>query len=230
MDFFKNKSREEYLFLATSLFCLVPILIGLLIYNEMPENMPIHWNINGEVDGYTSRNMALFIMPTVMFIIDFIVKLAMITSSKEEWKKIKINKYLLPFLSILIILIEILSVKKIVGEQIILLFVFGFCGIIFISLGFGMSKIKQNKVIGVRTPWTLNDEENWEKTHKFSKNVFIICGIVFILLGLIDFDESLMSIILFVNIGMMALLTCGYSYIIYRIKLKESRDDNGKGN
>ncbi len=217
MDILKNK--KHCLYLASSLLCLLPILIGVLVYNQMPESMPIHFNISGEVDGLASKNFALFGLPFIFFGIDILTKFIVVHNEKNYDSR-KIFQYILPAISFFVVILEIVSVLGIAGEQIILLFTFSLVGIMFIVLGFHMPNIKQNKVMGVRTPWSLSDEENWVKTHKFSKYVFIVSGFVYILLGFIDINESVMIVILFANISIMLILTVGYSYLLHRKKLR----------
>ena len=58
----KNKGA----LILTSLVLLVPILVGLLLWDRLPEQIPSHWGINGEVDGWSSKAFAVFGFPCIL--------------------------------------------------------------------------------------------------------------------------------------------------------------------
>ena len=88
-------------------------------------------------------------------------------------------------------------------------------GILFIVLGNYLHKVKQNYSIGLKHPWTLNDEENWNRTHRFGAWVFIIAGIAMCVNGYFKSDVAL---------GIIVILTIAapvvYSYALYLKEVK----------
>ena len=74
--------------IITSLVILIPIIIGLILWNKLPEQMPIHWDINGNVDGYSSKTMAVFAMPLFLLLIHWICVFA--TSADPKKQNIKV--------------------------------------------------------------------------------------------------------------------------------------------
>ena len=92
-----------------------------------------------------------------------------------------------------------------------------FIGIFFITTGNYLPKFSQNNTIGIRIPWTMNDEENWYKTHRFASKLYIILGILFIFSKFIQNDDIrfYISIMLF---SIFIFLPLVYSYIIYKNK------------
>ena len=62
----KNKKRYFILVAVLSLLCLIPMIIGLTVYEQIPDILPNHMNFKGEIDGYASKNEVVFIMPLIM--------------------------------------------------------------------------------------------------------------------------------------------------------------------
>ena len=61
--------------IITSLIILLPIVAGVILWNQLPEQIPSHWNMNGEVDGWSSKPFAVFGMPLIMVALQWICAL-----------------------------------------------------------------------------------------------------------------------------------------------------------
>ena len=84
-------------------------------------------------------------------------------------------------------------------------------GILFIVIGNYMHKIKQNYTIGIKISWTLNSEENWNRTHRLSAWIFVLGGVAMI------FNAFLLSeALLFLVIFALLFIPCGYSFLLYK--------------
>lgn len=89
-------------------------------------------------------------------------------------------------------------------------------GLIFIIIGNYLPKCKQNYTIGIKCPWTLNDTENWDKTHRFSAYVFMLCGVITILSMFLK--NHLGFYVMFASMMFAASVPFVYSYLLYRKK------------
>ncbi len=208
-----KKQKNKYV--LSSLLCLLPMIIGAIFYRELPEQMPIHWDINGNVDGYASKFFALFGLPMIMFMIDAFSKFFIANDPKgldHNDKLLSVFKYLLPVLTTIIIAFEIYTVKF---EQNLNIsnIMFIFVGGLFIVIGYFMPKMKQNYTMGIKLPWTLNSVDNWNKTHKFASFIFIIGGIFIILTSFIN--NKFTAIIYMVEIFVICFAPCIYSFVEY---------------
>jgi uncharacterized membrane protein len=90
----------------------------------------------------------------------------------------------------------------------------------FIGLGNYMPKLKQNYTIGIKVPWTLNSEENWNMTHRMAGKVYVVAGVISIIIALLNnvlSDEVtiiiFMAVFLVTGIGSVA-----YSFWLYKVK------------
>ena len=84
-------------------------------------------------------------------------------------------------------------------------------GLMFIIVGNYLPKCKQNYTIGIKIPWTLNSEENWNKTHRFAGWLWTICGILIMLTGFLGSFWVFLPIAL-----LMVIVPVVYSYILHR--------------
>ncbi len=98
--------------------------------------------------------------------------------------------------------------------------VFFIIGVMFIGLGNYMPKLKQNYTIGIKVPWTLNSEENWNMTHRMAGKVYVVAGVISIIIALLNnvlSDEVtiiiFMAVFLVTGIGSVA-----YSFWLYKVK------------
>ena len=55
--------KNKKLLIITSLLTLLPIPVGLLLWNRFPETMAIHWGFSGEADSFASIPTAVFLPP-----------------------------------------------------------------------------------------------------------------------------------------------------------------------
>jgi uncharacterized membrane protein len=87
-------------------------------------------------------------------------------------------------------------------------------GILFVILGNYFGKIKFNYTLGIRTPWTLANEEVWYKTHRFAGPIWIVGGVLLFLIG---FLPASLTAPLFVGVMLViTVLPTGYSYLLYQ--------------
>lgn len=177
------EKNNKKILVITVIICLLPIVLGLALYNKLPEKMPIHFTINDVPDNYAPKGFALFGIPVIMAIIQaicliFTNKYAKI--EKDEKPKIfKIFEWFIPTLTVLIsiIMIEVpLGSTVYVGKSICLIL-----GIMFLLIGNYMPKMSYE--IGKITIHPMpKDEKSFRKIIKIMGYSFIIMGILFLLL------------------------------------------------
>lgn len=201
--------------ILSTLFCLLPIIYGSYFYNKLPDAIPTHFDFSGNVNGYTNKNIFVFVLPILLSIsfLCYIIRL----DSKNKDKNTKIMNIMLFILPVLFNIIFILILFNALGYGFNKSFANIFIGIFFITTGNYLPKFSQNNTIGIRIPWTMNDEENWYKTHRFASKLYIILGVLFIFSKFIQNDDIrfYITIMLF---SIFIFLPLVYSYIIYKNK------------
>ena len=103
-------------------------------------------------------------------------------------------------------------------ENLFMAFIYYGTGLMFMVIGNYLPKVKQNNTIGIRVIWTLQDEENWNATHRFSGKLWMAAGILCMLCGL--FEENMAALVLYIiSIMAAAIISILYSYLFYKKKI-----------
>lgn len=197
------------------LFVGAAVAVAVYLYPNLPEQIPTHWNIDGEVDDYTAKPWGVVIMPMAAMFTFVIMRLIPVISPKgfrtDEFMDV-VNVFtvaIVGFMSgvAILVLLEANGQDVHINEMI-----FTGVGLLFIVLGNYMGKVRKNFFIGIRTPWTLASDEVWSRTHRLGGKVFILIGLFMVLNGFVRFPVEW----LIASILVVALVPVIYSYVIYR--------------
>jgi uncharacterized membrane protein len=185
---------------------------GALIWNKLPDKLSIHWNMEGEVDGYASKAFAVIVMPLIFLGIHWLTAFAISADPKKSNhsdKMIHLSFSIVPALSV--ILSAITYAVGIGMDILVNAIVPMILGFTFVLIGNYLPKCKQNYTIGIKIPWTLNSEENWNKTHRLAGWVWVIGGIIMIPLAPLCGIWVLLPVILIISIAPIV-----YSFILHK--------------
>ena len=200
--------------IITSIITLIPIIIGIILWDKMPEQVPVHWNINGEVDGFATKTQAVFIMPLVLVAVHWICVLGTNLDPKKQNisdKVFTLVLWIIPVLSLLCnSFVYATALDHNVNVEVIMPL---FMGALFVVIGNYLPKCKQSYTLGIKLPWTLNDEENWNKTHRLAGFLWVICGVIIMATAFLG-----VSWLLFVLLIPMVIVPTVYSYLLYKKK------------
>ena len=211
---------NKKLVVITSIIILLPILVSLCFWNQLPEQVPIHWNIHGEIDGYASRFVAVIVLPLVLFVLHFVCAFATMMDPKHKNISDKIWMLILSICPVLSILLMYMMVGSALGMEIDVNAILPvFLGVMFVVIGNYLPKCKQSYTVGIKIPWTLNSEENWNKTHRFAGPCWLIGGIMVMFTGLFENE-----ILLFVIALAMVFVPVIYSYMYY-VKYEKDKEE-----
>lgn len=198
--------------LISGIICLIPIIAGIILWNKMPEQIPIHWDANGNVNGYGSKFEALIALPGGLLLLALAMPWLLRMDPKYKNMSpalIKISIGIIPALSLVcsgLILVTTMGLD-IAVQMIIPVIV----GLVFILIGNYLPKTKQSYTMGIKLPWTLDNEENWNKTHRLGGFLWVGGGILMIVMGFIGIKTWLIiAVILIITIVPMI-----YSYLLY---------------
>ena len=208
--------------ILTFILTLLPTLAGLLLWNQLPDKIPSHWGFSGQIDGWSSKPKAVFMMPCIMALGQLVLVFCTFADPKAKnihKKPLTVSMWLLPIVSIIMngASYMIALGKKINMTSVMLLII----GLIFILLGNYLPKLQQNYTVGIKVAWALEDADNWERTHRFGGKLLLLGGVVLILLSLLTgsiLDDSVSLVITIVIAAACSLVPVIYSYIIYKKK------------
>ncbi|MCP1165957.1 MULTISPECIES: SdpI family protein [Bacillus] len=203
------------------LLIALTILAWCAAWPHLPEEVPSHWNLAGEVDGHMSKmGMMIFDVAIMVFIYALLTLLPKIDPKHENYEKFSKGYNVINYsVLFLLFLVSIIGIGAGLGYDIpmnstphILV------GLLFIVIGNYLPQCKPNYFVGIKTPWTLSNEEVWRKTHRFSGKVFVALGIIMMLS---IFAPVVWKGFLIIGIIIGAVgLTMGYSYVAYKKELK----------
>lgn len=200
--------------IITSLITILPIFAGLVMWDRLPDKLPTHWNFSGEIDSWSSKPFAIFFIPLFMLAMHLICTVSTSIDPKNQGVNSKIFTLVLWVCPVLSLLCMTATYAAALGYDVRVEFIIPlFMGVIFLIIGNYLPKCKQNYTIGIKIPWTLNDEENWSKTHRFAGLVWTACALV-VIIG--AFFKKAVVFTTFVPIAVMVLAPMIYSYIYYR--------------
>ncbi len=217
MEKTNTNTQGSLLKVISGILVIINIIIGIWAYPRLPEQVPSHWNFAGQVDGYSGALTGAFLLPLItlgVYILFWLIP--RIDPQKANYLKMGrvfwiVSTTLVAFLS----LMYWGTIAVALGYlETLPRWYFSGIGIIFILLGNYFGKIKFNYTFGIRTPWTLANEEVWAKTHRFAGPIWIVGGILMALAGVLPaaWTEPLFGIV----IVLIAVVPMAYSYLVYR--------------
>lgn len=212
-----TKETKKTLILTT-LVCLIPIIAGVFLYSRLPERIVTHWDAAGNPNGWSSRFVGVFVFPGILLILNLLFPFLLKTDPKYHnisEKTKNLIQWILPMTELFASGITLASAMG--AEMRVEIYAPMFMGLIFIITGNYMPKISQSYTVGIKIPWTLDDEENWDKTHRFSGFLWVISGILMIAGAFFRQRMLIFSILL----GLSVLLPVAYSFILF---LKKKRN------
>lgn len=212
----ENKNKV----ILSSIITLLPVIFGLIVWDSLPEYLSSHWSDQGTGSGLWVKALFVFGVPLILLVSHLLCLLFTLQDNKQKGqnkKALGILFWINPFICLFSCSIFYAAAfGKTFDFDLIFPIVFG---IIFIVIGNYLPKIKQNRSLGIKLPWTLFNEENWNKTHRFGGKVWVICGLI--MLFSIFLPSTAMVFVFVSAIIAMALVPTIYSYCLYKKHLKE---------
>ncbi len=212
----KNKGKV----VLSSAIILLPMLFGIILWNDLPDVITTHFGADGVADGSGGKALLVFGIPLILLVSHFVCLLVTMLDKKQRDQTPKALGMIFWILPVISLFINGIMYGVALGGTIhVMLFLPAMLGILFIFMGNYMPKIKQNSTLGIKVFWALSNEENWNKTHRFGGKVMVIGGFILLLSAFLPFNWSLLVIICI--IAAIAILPILYSYSIYKRHQKE---------
>ncbi|MFB4329649.1 SdpI family protein [Paenibacillus sp. CR_12] len=176
------RKKNSSMLVLTTLICLLPIILSMTLYSQLPEQVAVHWNAAGNPDNYVPKAVAAFVLPLITAVINVIVNVGLNNDPKKMNAAPVLRTmglWLIPALSF--ILMPITLFKAMGAELPIQTIAPALVGMLLVITGNYLPKSKQNYTVGIKLPWTLNSQDNWNKTHRFAGYLWMAGGAFMIL-------------------------------------------------
>ena len=198
--------------IITTIVILLPILAGIYLWDQLPEQLPYHWNASGEVDGWCGKPIAVFGMPFLLVAIQWICALGTAADPKKANHSEKVMQLILWIIPVISVVMHTLVYMTALGTAVQVEMVMPlFIGLVFTIIGNYLPKCKQSYTIGIKIPWTLHSEENWNRTHRFAGRLWLVCGLGIMLTTFFGGFWVFLPIVLIIVLAPMV-----YSYLLHR--------------
>ena len=217
--------KNKKLLILTSLLTLLPIPVGLLLWNKFPETMAVHWGISGQADGFANIPTAVFLPPLLMLLTHWF---CILICSLDPGNKNRNQK----ILHIVLWTIPIVCNLSCCGIYALalglkfspVLWTTVPMGLLFVLIGNYMPKTRMNSTVGIKVPWTYTSEENWNATHRLAGKIWVIGGILMALGGFLPNRWAVA--LMFILLIPMCIIPIVYSWQYY--KEEKARGENIK--
>ena len=212
------KSNKKQLILSSAA-TLLPILVGLLLWSQLPAHMTTHWGGDGNADGWSSKAFGVFGLPLILLAFQWLCVLitARDPQNREQNQKVlRMVLWIMPVISFFTcgITYAVALGKTFHMDTVTLLMI----GLMFVIIGNYLPKTKQNRTIGIKIKWTLANEENWNVTHRLCGKLWVAGGLL--IMACIFLPGAAIPWALVVLLAVLAVAPVVYSYTYYQKQVK----------
>ena len=206
------KKIDKPMILST-IVCLLPMAMALILWNDLPDQLPIHFS-SGGADNFMSKSFVGIGIPCIFAAVNIVCQLLTNSETKvlSTGRVLKLLvRWLCSFLSVLFVPVALVIG---LGRELQLdLIAYTILGFAFIPIGNLLPKCTRNNTLGFRLPWTLSSDTNWNKTHRLAGALCILGGVFFLFAAWFSLSAQISISVLLV---LCAVIPGVYSYILYK--------------
>ncbi len=199
------------------LMMLTPLVLFISVYDQLPDEIPTHWNARGELDDTMPKPWGLLPLPLTMLFLNVMFWVIPVLDPKKNVESFQRPLFIVQLLTnLLFVVLALITVGVALGLKLDVPLIISYAVIfLLLTLGNFMGKFRPNYFVGIRTPWTLESEEVWMKTHKMAGWVWVACSLG--LLGLRLWLPNEVFYLIFIPVVLfMSFAPMGYSWWLYR--------------
>lgn len=203
--------------------CVLNVVAHLIVMPGLPERIPMHWGADGGVNGWGPRWMASIfgLLPLALLALFYVVPRIDPRGSAYARSGGFYQGFVIAFTVFMCAISWLgeLTVWKLLPDKgAVNIIMSGAIGALFIGMGNYLPRVRQNYTLGIKTPWSLDDPDNWRRTHRFGGACLMVVGVGLIMSGFLGgrLPEAwiLMVIVALAIASVVAMYV--YSYLIWR--------------
>ncbi|QBO36856.1 DUF1648 domain-containing protein [Periweissella cryptocerci] len=192
---------------------LIPLVMGAVLYNQLPNRIPIHYNVNGLPDNYAGKLFGVVFLPLLLIAVNFLI---FITREHARQKNKRLNEIIIWIVPLLALVLQPTTLLTALGYQLnVMTIVMITVGVIFMVLGNYIPKASPNRTVGFRFKTTLTNPENWQKTNRLGGIMMVISGLLFIIGGVL----GMWNVMFAIGALVISMILTVVVPIVYSIKL-----------
>ncbi|MBS2032526.1 MAG: SdpI family protein [Deltaproteobacteria bacterium] len=190
-------------------------VVSAFYWPHLPEPMVTHWDAHGTPNGYGSRIVGALVMPAMIVSFGLIFALlARISPQGYGLRQFEDSVAVITIaLQVFLLIVHVVTLRAArTGTPLQAGWFLAGMGALFAVMGNRFGKVRRNFFIGIRTPWTLADEEVWLRTHRLAGKLFVLAGLFTMVLALVP-NAMLAMIPALLVAGLVPVV---YSFVVYR--------------
>ena len=207
--------KNKKILVSVLVVIVITWVVAFIYEAKLPEQIPTHWNIHGEVDGYTAKPWGVYMLPLISTAMSLLL-LVLPKISPKGFKldtARKVYDIIVLVMAVFMLGIMVLTFEAGLNSEIDMnQWILAAIGVLFVVVGNYLAKVPKNFFMGIRTPWTLASDEVWYKTHRVASWAFVIAGLSVILCAFLQASVT-WAIGLLIAATVIPLV---YSLIIYK--------------
>lgn len=205
---------NKKLLALTSIVILLPMIWGVIIWKQLPNQISIHFNLEGQANNFQSKPLVVFGLPLFLLLVHLFVIFMIGRDPKNFTINKKMGKVIYWLIPIVSLNVFYLIYSKALGSTTNpSIFASALLGLIFVMMGNYMPKLKVNHTVGIRLPWSLQSEDNWHKTHRLAGKLWVLGGLILLLDAGLQFAVPYVMGIVILSIVFIPVM---YSYQLSR--------------
>lgn len=210
---------NKWKLIVSSIVILLPALAGAIMWDMLPEKMPIHFGADGNADRWGGKLFTITVIPAIILILHWVCLLATFADPKNRDQTKKALGMIFWICPIISVLASVIIYAMSLGIDLSVSFIVTIlAGIMFVLIGNYLPKCKQNHTFGIRIKWTLENEENWNATHRFCGKIMVCGG--FLTMACVFLPKAVIPYVLIAILVTLILITLIYSYVYHRKHLR----------
>ena len=214
-----NKYLKESLLWA---LIVLPYVYLAIVWNKMPDQVPTHFNIAGNADAWSGKTSLIFLPGALGIGIYLLLLLIPVLDPKKKIRNMGDKYYTFRFMLTFFFslfatyLLYISNSGSLKNPNLLI----GLIGALFAMLGNYFQTIRPNYFIGIRTPWTLENEQTWKKTHRLGGRLWMAGGVLIVFISFIISSNNALAITFAIILSVMVIVPVVYSYIEFQKEKK----------
>ena len=203
---------------------IIPFIYLATVWKNLPEQVPTHFDLAGNPNDWSSKSSLPYMIGglqigsyLLMLIIPYFDPKNKLAQMGEKYYSIRL--LMTAFMAAISFYLLYVSNKGMINPNILI----GLIGGFYVILGNYLQSVKPNYFIGIRTPWTLENEETWRKTHRLGGKLWLIGGLITILVAFVTKNNTLLAITFGIVTAVISIVPIIFSYVEFR-KIHKNED------
>lgn len=196
----------------------VDLIAAFIVYPNLPDPCPTHWNFSGEPDDFGPPWKLAFLVPAIVGGLAVVLwGLPLLGPYRTNFERFRVTygRFCVTTVAFVlglhaVLLADAMGQNLSIGRTLSIL-----CGVMLAVMGNWMGKVRRNFYLGIRTPWTLANERVWEQTHRAGGRVMVVIGMISAAFGVFA-SEFVASVVFFAGLGVLVVWAMVYSFVVYR--------------